>query len=346
VLVDAGSRALRLDKPIDLGPAGALVAGARGVIERTRGDEIVATSLDGAGAHNRPPDSIEGGPRGPAPALSESSRAYWVARGKLVRRAYEWDAPARALEILADDAFDGTRVAAATAQGRDVAIYIARPKNAKDERTAKMWVEGAGVVPLSSEGSGASSVALASAGGRLLAITLDERSAMSPVHARTIDLDPAGAARLGPDTVVFVGPSPESHNEIAAAPGADGPHAFIPFARDTSSFGLASLFIAHEPKLDAPVQWTMYPNGLEPAPVDAATICGRTWVAYVRPSSASADAPRVLVLAPLESGGLGAETTAAQGFDFYGVSMAARRDGGAWLAWIGNGRSWARGLKC
>jgi hypothetical protein len=251
------------------------------------------------------------------------------------------------LEVLAEDAVEGSRVAAATAgAGRDVAIYIALATRNGDERRAKLWVDGAQAVPLSSEGSGASSVGVVAVGENLMSVMLDERAALSPVHARTIELSASGPPRLGPDTVVFVGPSPESHNEIAAASGPDGPFAFIPFARDTSSFGLASLFIGREPHLDAPVEWTMYPNGIEPAPVNAATFCDRTWVAYVRPSAASADSPGLLVIAPLEERGLGPEITAGHGFDFSMVSLAPRADRGAWLAWVGNGRSWARGIKC
>jgi hypothetical protein len=59
-----------------------------------------------------------------------------------------------------------------------------------------------------------------------------------------------------------------------------------------------------------------------------------------------ADAPCVLVLAPLDHRNWGAEITAAQGFDFWRVSLAARADGGGWLAWVGNGRSWVRGIRC
>jgi len=355
--VDAAARGLRLDKPIDLGPAGALVATERGVIFRTRADELAGVPLDASGVRKRARSEDKAEPsegaratRGAPPAFTSSSHGYWITRGKLVRKAFDWDAGggAEALEVLADDAVDGSRVAASTATGpgRDVAVYIARASHGRDDRTAKLWVEGAAVAPLSSEGSGASSAAIANIGSRLVAVTLDERSAMSPVHARTIELDASGPPRLGADTVVFVGPSPESHNEIATAVGREGPFAFIPFARDTSSFGLASLLIGAEPHLDAPVEWTMYPNGIEPAPVDAARFCGRTWVAYVRPSAATPDAPSMLVLAPLDNRNWGAEITAGQGFDFLRVSLAPRSDGGGWLAWVGNGRSWVRGIKC
>jgi hypothetical protein len=275
-----------------------------------------------------------------------------VTRGKLVRRAFSASPGPTppALEVLATDALDGTRVAAETvAVGtgrREVAIYIARAEKKLDERASRIWVEGAGAAALSSDGSGASSVALAPSAAGLLAVMLDARAAMSPVHARTIELGESGPARLGPDVVVFVGPSPEGHTEIAVTSGGEGPIAFIPFAPDISSFGLSSLAIGHEPHLDAKVQWRMYPNGLEPAPVAAATICGRTWVAYARPSAAAPASPHVLALAPVEKGAFGPELPAAQGFDFVSVSLAPRDEGGAWLTWVGGGRSWIRAIRC
>ena len=364
--LDAGKVSLKLDKPIDLGPAGGVVATPSGALFRSRGDDLVgflvsASQAAGPKRIGRREDTGDaGGEEALAshalpPAFTRGSYAYWVSRGNLVRRSFSYNAGVSPgpLEVLAADALDGTRVAAETvtvagAAGprRDVAIYIARPEKKTDERGARIWVEGAGSAPLSSDGSGASSVALAPSDGGLMAIMLDLRSAMSPVHARTIALGERGPARLGPDVVVFVGPSPEGRTEVVAAPSGDGPIAFIPFAPDTSSFGLASLVIGREPHLDAMVQWRMYPNGLEPAPVAGASLCGRTWVAYARPSAAAPASPHVLALAPVEKGAFGAELTAAQGFDFVSVSLTTREDGSAWLAWVGNGRSWIRAVRC
>jgi len=361
-MVDGGA-GLKLDRPSDLGPAGSLAVAARGAVLRTRADELVLMPLDAllADPHKKigPADDQDAAAeealasRAPPPALTRS-HAYWVSGGKLVRRPLRWQggSPGGALEVLAGGAEGGTRVSADSAvpggggAARDVVIYIAQAASEKDERQAKLWTEGTGVGPFSSDGSGASSVALARAGGRTVGISLDARSAMSPVHARTIDVGSAGAPRLGPDVVLLVGPSPEGHTEIAAASGRDGPIALVPFARDTTSFGLASIFVGDEPHLDAPVHWSMYPNGIEPAPVAAAVFCGHTWAAYARPSAATPNAQTVLVLAPVDRGAFGTEIIAGQGFDFTTIAMAARDDGGAWLAWVGNGRSWVRGIRC
>ncbi len=357
---DAAAPGIKLENPIDLGSPGALVATDRGVIFRTGADELTGIPLAEAPPRTRGKNArLRDGPgegaertstlRGPPLAFTRSSHAYWVTRGKLVRRAFSWgDAGGGPLEVLASDAQDGGRVAAVTvlaegASGRDVVLYIA---HTPDQRIARAWIEGAGIVAVSSEGSGASSVAIAKTPTSLVAISLDARAAMSPLHARTIEVGPQGPPRLGPDVVVFVGPPPESHTEVAAAPSHDGPLAFIPFARDTFSFGLASLLIGNQPHLDAPVQWNMYAGGIDPAPVDSAVFCQRTWTAYARPSDADAGSPSLLELSPIENGAFGREITAGQGFDFLLISMAARGDGGAWLAWVGNGRSWVRGVKC
>jgi hypothetical protein len=358
----AGRTTVKLDKPVDLGPAGSVVATSSGAIFRTRGDELVGFTAAGSPAAPKRvgPAAEKGAPseealasRAPSPAFTSGSFAYWVSHGRLVRRT--WGAAGNApstLEVLATDALDGARVAATslTVEGsqkrRDVAIYIARAENEKAERTARIWTEGAGPSLLSSEGSGASSVAVAPSGHGAVAVMLDARAAMSPVHARTIDVGDTGHARLGTDVVVFIGPSPEGHLEVVAAPGSDGPVAFIPFPTDTSSFGLASIEVGSEPHLDAKAQWRMYPNGIDPAPVAAASICGRTWIAYARPAAAPPATEQVLALAPMEKGTFGPEQTAAKGFDFNAVSLAPRDDGGAWLVWVANGRTFLCAVRC
>jgi hypothetical protein len=361
--LDAGKLVLKLEKPIDLGPAGAVVATPIGALFRTRADDLVGHLLGAAPSAvpkrvGRLEESTDASGEealassAPPAAFTRGSYAYWVTHGKLVRRAFTFSPGVLpgALEVLATDALDGARVAADTViageRRREIAIYIARAENKMDERRARVWIEGAGTAALSSEGSGASSVALAPSHAGLVAVMLDLRAAMSPVHARTIEVGESGPVRLGADMVVFVGPSPEGRTEVAAASSSEGPIAFIPFAQDTSSFGLASLVIGHEPHLDAKVQWRLYPNGLEPAPVVGAALCGRTWVAYARPTASAPASPHVLVLASVEKGAFGPELTAAQGFDFMSVSLAPREDGGAWLVWVGNGRSWIRAVRC
>jgi hypothetical protein len=344
--------ALKLDRPRDLAPAGSFaVAGTRAIF-RTKSDELTALPLDpkSTDIHDEPAASTLSS--GPPPALTRT-HAYWISQSRLVRRSLPsgQGAPDRKMEVLAQGALDGARVVAGllTPPGgapREVSIYIAQAENEKDDRRARIWVEGAQAAPFSADGSGASSLALVVAGGAARGVSLDARSAMSPLHARSIEVGAQGAPRLGPDVVVFVGPSPEGQVEIAAAWGPDGLTVLAPFSRHTSSFGLASLFVGDEPHVDAPVHWSMYPNGIEPAPVAAAAFCGRTWAAFARPSGPSPGAIAELVLAPIDHGVFGPEIITGQGSDFTMVSLVPRDEGGAWLAWIGNGRSWARGIRC
>src|SRR6266542_2970530 len=121
---DAAAPGIKLENPIDLGSPGALVATDRGVIFRTGSDELTGIPLAEAPPRTRGKNArLRDGPgegaertstlRGPPLAFTRSSHAYWVTRGKLVRRAFSWgDAGGGPLEVLASDAQDGVRVAA------------------------------------------------------------------------------------------------------------------------------------------------------------------------------------------------------------------------------------------
>src|SRR5207244_2942461 len=92
---------------------------------------------------------------------------YWISHGSLVRRHLSPRGEIGPLEILAQDAHDGTRVGVpqpTPGQGLSVVpatvAYIVRP--AKDGRplVAKLWVEGAPSEIITSEGNSAHSVSL------------------------------------------------------------------------------------------------------------------------------------------------------------------------------------------
>jgi hypothetical protein len=332
------SKLLGLDKPIEIGPAGATAAASGGAVYRTKDDDLLIAPLGRAG---KSPADLEGAAIAfDPPAITANGHAYFISRGRLVRRSLV--PSVGPLETLASDAHDGTLVAAHAAGARDVAAYISRPASAKADRRARLWVEGqARTYDLSEEGAGASSVALAGAGGRVWAVSLDERTAMSPLHARTVDVPDTGAPRIGPDVVVWVGPSCEAHTEIAMAlPGGD-PVVLAPLPKDMTSFGLAAIPIGREPHMDSVARYKPYPNGLDPAPVAAAQACGRGWVAYVRPKAAAVGSPSVLVVAPLEGGAVGDEITVAEASRITSGSFA-----GGTVVWWADGRSWARASRC
>jgi len=332
---------VRLERPIDVGPAGGTAAAPGVVVFRTKDDDLVLARLDRSGKvsadRNLEDLTLALGP----PAVTPRSRAYWISNGRLLRRAF---APSVGpLETLSSDAHDGTLVAAATAAGaRDVAAYVARPVSAKADRRARLWVEGeARTRDLSEEGAGASGVALAGAGGRVWAATLDERTAMSPLHARTVDLESAGPPRLGADVVVWIGPSCEAHAEIAMALSGGEPVVLAPLPKDATTFGLFAIPIGREPHMDSAARFTTYPNGLDPAPVAAAEVCGKTYVAYVRPKAAAPGAVGVLAVAEVRDGAVGDETIAAEASRISAVSL-----GGGTLVWWADGRTWARAARC
>jgi hypothetical protein len=245
--------------------------------------------------------------------------------------------------VLAPTRLDGRgwrrRRCAAGGKRREVAIYIARAE--KDGRArGTRWLEGAGSAALSSDGSGASSVTLVPSVTGAVAVMLDARAAMSPVHARAIEADESGPARLGPDVVVFVGPSPEGRTEVTAAAGAEGPIAFIPFAQNTSSFGLTSLLIGREPHLDAKVQWRMY--RMVPGPRRSPRRGLRPYLGGALPAlRGHAGLTQVLVLAPVEEAHRPRANRCA--LDFLSRWRRVKR---AWLTWVVDGRSWIRAVRC
>lgn len=369
-IADAGARRLRLDTPIDIGPPVKPAAVSGGALIRTKADDLFRLAFDRPKGPPADAIDLEAISTIPAPAVTQGSRAYWVSRGRLVRRAFSRTVDGQAnfgpLEVLANDAFDATRVAVRTvdaATARDLVAYIARPATARGDRRARIWVENTSdrdataeagrSFDLSEEGSGASSVALAGAGMRTWAVSLDARIAMSPVHARTIDLGNDDTMRFGHDVVVFVGEPEGAHTEIDVTISDGEPVVLAPLPRDAGGFGLALIAFGREPRLDSPATWTMYPNGLKTPLFAVGQLCGEQWVAYVRPTEPTLNAPSLLVLAPLDRFALGPETAVATALSFTSLAFAPGEDGAppsrrkaGWLAWSADGRTLACSMRC
>ena len=90
-------------------------------------------------------------------------------------------------------------------------------------------------VTLSEEGSGATFVSLAPWKGGALAMYIDARSALTPIHARTLDVTEEGKLKLGPDAVLFVGDAGESRMGGALGIGPEGPaYVLFPASKDSS----------------------------------------------------------------------------------------------------------------
>ncbi|WP_437526972.1 hypothetical protein WME79_41960 [Sorangium sp. So ce726] len=190
-------------------------------------------------------------------------------------------------------------------------------------------------VPLSEEGSGATFVALSPWKGGALAMYVDARSALTPVHARTLGLTAEGKLELGPDAVVFVGDAGESRMGGALAIGAAGPaYVLLPAAKDMSAFGMAAIRVDEAPRDDMPAVWSLYPNGLSPAPIAATQGVSPIHVARVRPVSREPGARHALELGQLDGEGrFQARCVAVEGKSFKHVAIEADRGGSLWIAY-------------
>ncbi len=159
---------------------------------------------------------------------------------------------------------------------------------------------------------------------------IDARSALTAMHARTIAYA-AGRASLGEDAVVFVGGPTNRRTvaSVAALPG--GPvWSLLPIAKDVESFGLALARIHEPPRIDEPVVWSLYPNGLDAPPIASAVSGGRIWIARVRPNAAAAGAPEILELGQIsDDGSFDARDT--RSVDGHVTHVALTSDGGGAL---------------
>jgi hypothetical protein len=342
VPADGGLFGLALRDLSDVGPAGPATATAEGVVMLTKSGRVLLARPAKGPVHKGKIDSI----REPAASFAVLGRppavaagyAYWVATGRLVRRRADGSGE---LETLAGDARDGTRVAAVVAEHGVAVAYVVRP-DAEGTSRVKLWLGPDRSFVLTPEGAGASSVALVSLDARLVAVSIDGRSAMTPLHARSVVVRASGAPELGPDVVVWVAGPAHSFTEVSAGTDGTSAWALLPIERDATHFGLASVPLGREPSMDAPVAFLDYPNGIDLAPIATARLCGKGYVALARPSAAAPRSPQELVLTPIAGGQTMVLANAA---GFAAVSLAPAPKGGL-VAYVADGRTWARGLEC
>jgi hypothetical protein len=185
---------------------------------------------------------------------------------------------------------------------------------------------------LSDEGSGATFVDLAPRGDGVVAMLIDARVALTPTHARILSLK-SGKLDVGPDAVLFVGGSAERHNAGTLTTSKEGAaFALIAVSNDAMSFGMAAIKIDDPPKIDAPAVWSMYPNGLDPAPIAATRGLRAMHVARVRPKAADPKAPRLLEYGDLDAAGVfRAPCMVAEASFVKDVELAVDKDDSAWI---------------
>ena len=230
----------------------------------------------------------------------------------------------------------GTPIAAAPI-GKDQVLmaYVEEgPTSEGAVREAYALLDDGPPVRLSEDGSGGTFIQLASRGDEVLALILDARVAMTPVHARVLRVL-GGKLELGRDAVIFVGGAAERHTEATLALGEDGRAiALLGVANAFEGFGMAAVRLSDPPKDDEGVTWSAYPNGLDPAPIAASRGISPIRVARVRPSAPMSDASRVLEVGELDSsGGFLPKCVLSESAYIKDVELDVDRQGALWLFW-------------
>lgn len=253
----------------------------------------------------------------------------------------------------------GDRLVASSRSGSHVAAAVVGGAHATfaylaSRQTTEGWVSEAWIgvdddtpVRLSEDGSGATAVTLVTRGASVLAMTVDSRAALTAMHARPIAFE-AGHLKLGEDAVVFVGGPGDRRTAGAVVAPATGPAwGLLPIAKDAADFGLAIVRIDEPPRVDEPVAWSMYPNGLDPAPVAAAASGATSWAARVLPRDAAPGSSRVLELGVIQpSGDFALAATVPTSGRPGDLGLVADAPGSLWLAWVDGGGSWVERLQC
>jgi hypothetical protein len=346
-----GGLALDL-KPVDIGTGALVELGVVGAVVRRKDDEILLVRLGEKIAPLSDDGKLYARGRTLLIDRGKDTMSYWIAGGKLRRRLIDAEGKAAPVETVADDAEDGTVPHGVRNEGgaaaQDVVAYVARKRSHDGDRHARVWIEGKGAHPLSSEGSGAASAwVTAVAPGRLVVVWNDARSALTPVHAASLELDGAGEPRIGSETVLWMGSPSESFPSISAVRAEGSVVALLPLPRNGLDFGLAAVPVVFGARPAEDALWLDYPNGLDPAPVLPARFCDKPLVALVRPTAQPTSAPKAVELASVESSGrvtVRLEVGRAGRVDHLATWVSPKGDG--WIAWVGDGRTWVRHVRC
>ena len=196
-------------------------------------------------------------------------------------------------------------------------------------------------VQLSEDGSGATFVALAPRADQVVAMYIDARRALTPLHARVLSLK-AGKLDLDRDAVLFVGEGTEGRTGGAMVVGPSGAaYGLLPIFKDMTTFGLAAIRIDERPRDDAEVTWSTYPGGLDSAPVAATSGVSPMRVLRVRPTSAEPKAKKMLELGEIEdSGAWKPLCSLAERMSFSDVTLLADRFGTLWITYTDGDGTW------
>jgi len=323
------------------------------------------------------------------PCAAAGDQVFCPDRTGAVHRANEGDTGDR---VVASSRA-GARIAAATIGGTHTALVYLASRMTSEGWLSEAWiaVDDGAPVRFSEDGSGATSVALATRGTSLVAVLLDARAALTAMHVRTLGYD--GKLQIGEDVVVFVGGPGDRHTAAALVlpPARDvalreATHeppppawALLPISRDLADFGLAAVRLDVPPRVDEPVVWSGYRNGLDPAPVAAVATSAvvpknstrearksrsseakdeagpdggvsaptGVWVARVLPMTAEVNATRELELGELRAdGSFASREVIATSSKMTDLQLVDDGHGAFWIAWTDASSSWIERLTC
>ncbi|MDX2053191.1 MAG: hypothetical protein SFV15_12410 [Polyangiaceae bacterium] len=341
--VDEPSRAVELPlkgtRLFEVGPAGPATAAKEGVVMVTVEERVLLAKLTGNTLSSiaEPKENFVSIGRGPAVV---DGMAYWVSSGRLLRaRVASRSAP----EVLATDARNGTRVQVVRYRGQLLVAYIGKIAGT-DGLVARLWTEKSGNLLLSPDGSTANTVSIAESGERVWVVYLESRTGMSPLHARLVS-GAGNKVELGPDVVVWVSGTAQPMTEVHLGNSPKGLFAFVPIERDSSTFGLARLALGDAPTTTTPLSWTLYANGLDPAPFAVAKVCGVNFLLTVLPVDDAPRSPEQLQLRSFDGSELGGAFTLANARVFSNVSFAENA-GKVLFSYVADRETWALLADC
>lgn len=245
-----------------------------------------------------------------------------------------------------------TRIAAAPigGDGHSVVAYLAERSTTEGTMLQAFVILDEGEpLRLSDDGSGATQLALVPAGDKVVALYLDARTAMTPMHARELTLGKDGKIELGNDAVLTVGGPAERGVTLASGRLRGATFALVPMPQDVSSFGMTTLLVPSPPKDDVPVKVSAYANGLDPAPLAAtrSETLDRMYVARVVPESSERDAPRALELGHIVAdGSFTSHGLVARGARITDVAIAVDAAKAVWILYGDAAHTWLTRFAC
>ncbi len=256
----------------------------------------------------------------PGTTAQTTRRSYTLKDDGVLESAPKGDAVGKRLAR----ARPGTKIAATSFGERaehDIVVFLADQKTSDGIMLqAFASIDGLPPTRISEDGAGATSVDVAPRDKSAIVAYVDARSVMVPVHARVVE-EKDGKPSVGKDAVLFIGGAPDPNVAGVLATSATAAYYVLPIARDLTTFGMAIVQIDDPPHEDANVTWSMYPYGLDPAPIAATRGTTPIQVARAVPRAPGLNAPRGIELGRIQDDGA-----------FHSLGLVA--DGNA-ASWVG-----------